>query len=254
MTTVLDPVTTYGLTAVPSSCTTLFNGNIPGSPPFIPTTQTPVPSTPLANRIDAYARSNLSEQTYHHSLRVYHFGLAIKRHAFPTWSFTDETYFLACLLHDLGTTDKNTRKTRLSFEFYGGFLALEVLQSSVEHPAGQSGDGTGIGTVAPREQAESVAEAIIRHQDVCEKGMITALGQLLQLATLLDNTGANEHLVNPQTIEDVCANYPRKQWSSCFAGVIRKENGLKPWAHSTTLGEEEFPAKIMGNKLMSPYE
>ncbi|KAK9598053.1 hypothetical protein V6Z90_002601 [Aspergillus fumigatus] len=186
MNTVLDPVTTYGLTAVPSSCTTLFNGNIPSSPPpFVPTTQTPIPSTPLATRIDNYARENLSEQTYHHSLRVYHFGLAIKRHAFPTWSFTDETYFLACLLHDLGTTDKNTRKTRLSFEFYGGLLALEVLQSSAEHPANHSGYGAATGTVAPREQAESVAEAIVRHQDLCEKGMITALGRLLQLATLL---------------------------------------------------------------------
>lgn len=36
--------------------------------------------------------------------------------------------------------------------------------------------------------------------------------------------------------------------------TIHKENGLKPWAHTTALGEEEFPAKVMGNKLMAPYE
>ena len=69
-----------------------------------------------------------------------------------------------------------------------------------------------------------------------------------------DNTGANAHLVHKETIDDVCARYPRLQWSSCFAATIRKENGLKPWAHSTTLGEEAFPAKVLGNTLMEPYE
>jgi hypothetical protein len=38
---------------------------------------------------------------------------------------------------------------------------------------------------APRDLAESVAEAIIRHQDFRDKGKITAVGQLLQLATKL---------------------------------------------------------------------
>ena len=57
----------------------------------------------------------------------------------------------------------------MSFEFYGGFLALDLLQKELH---------------APKEQAESVAEAIIRHQDLGETGKITALGQLLQLATI----------------------------------------------------------------------
>lgn len=64
----------------------------------------------------------------------------------------------------------------MSFEFKGGFLALGVLQEK------QQGEGDGI---APQDQAESIAEAIIRHQDLCSKGNITALGQLLQLASLL---------------------------------------------------------------------
>lgn len=80
---------------------------------------------------------------------------------------------MSCLLHDIGTTEENLRKTRLSFEFYGGFLALDVLQHDQDDAA-----------VAPREQAESVAEAIIRHQDLCGIGKITAVGQLIQLATI----------------------------------------------------------------------
>ena len=37
---------------------------------------------------------------------------------------------------------------------------------------------------APREQAESVTEAIIRHQDLGSEGKITVLGQVLQMATV----------------------------------------------------------------------
>jgi cyanamide hydratase len=171
-----NPTTIYGFTAVPASASTLLTSTptypLPTTKPIsIPVSATPIPTSELAQRINTYARTHLPEPTYNHSLRVYHYGLAIKRHRFAhaDWDFSDETYFLACVLHDIGTTDENLSKTRMSFEFYGGFLALEVLQD---------------GGAAPREQAESVAEAIIRHQDLCDVGKITALGQLLQLATI----------------------------------------------------------------------
>lgn len=57
----------------------------------------------------------------------------------------------------------------MSFEFYGGYLALDLLHKELQ---------------APKEQAESVAEVIIRHQDIGETGKITTLGQLIQLATI----------------------------------------------------------------------
>ncbi|KAF7593182.1 hypothetical protein BBP40_011812 [Aspergillus hancockii] len=241
-----DLETQYGFTPVLSSATELLSTNKPASPaPFISVADTPVPRTALSHRIEVYARTHLPEPTFNHSMRVYHYGLAIKRHVFPSWNFTDETYFLTCLLHDIGTTDENLANTKLSFEFYGGFLALDVLQNR---------GGLGVDAVAPLEQAESVAEAIIRHQDLCEVGKITAVGQLLQLATIFDNTGSYADIVHPSTIEDVSRRFPRKQWSNCFATTIRRENELKPWAHTTTLGEEAFPAKVLGNSLMAPYE
>jgi cyanamide hydratase len=168
-----DAQTLFGFTPVASSAQTLLSSVKPSSAaPFIPVSATPVPDTALSRRINEYAKSHLPVPTYNHSLRVYHFGLAIKSHLFPSWAFTNETYFLACILHDIGTTEENLNSTKLSFEFYGGFLALDVLQKA------------SAGAVAPRDQAESVAEAIIRHQDLCENGKITAVGQLLQLATL----------------------------------------------------------------------
>ncbi|EAS35610.3 cyanamide hydratase family HD domain-containing protein [Coccidioides immitis RS] len=241
-----DPVAEYGFTAVEASALKLLASlPCPSSPaPFVAISETPIPDTPVAKRVQVYAKRNLPEPTFNHSLRVYHYGLAIKKYRFPEWKFTDETYFLACVLHDIGTTEENLQKTRMSFEFYGGLLALDVLQTS------EGEDGA----VAPREQAESVAEAIIRHQDLCEVGKITAVGQLIQLATIFDNTGTYSDLVSPSTIEDVTRHFPRLGWSNCFAATIRRENSLKPWAHTTALGVDEFPSKVLGNKLMAPFE
>lgn len=66
----------------------------------------------------------------------------------------------------------------MSFEFFGRLKALEILQNLQP-----SFVGGGV-AVTPKDQAEGVAEAVIRHQDLCGKGKITALGQLLQLATI----------------------------------------------------------------------
>lgn len=48
-------------------------------------------------------------------------------------------------------------------------------------------------------------------------------------------------------------HFPRFQWSRCFASTVQREIEVKPWAHSTALGEE-FAAKVLGNTLMEPYE
>lgn len=166
-------------------------------------------------------------------------GQAIRSQQFPDWQLSDETYLLTCLLHDIGTTDKNMTATLMSFEFYGGYLALDLLKRELH---------------AEIQHAEAVAEAIIRHQDIGDSGKITTLGQLIQLATIFDNMGGHADLVHKETIEDVVRHYPRKKWSSCFAATIRKENGLKPWAHTTALGEEDFPGGVENNKLMEPYD
>ncbi|KAL4863791.1 hypothetical protein BDV12DRAFT_177015 [Aspergillus spectabilis] len=233
-----DPVAEYGWTAVPANIQTLFeqsNLNAKEAPVPTPVSSTPVPNTPLAQRIQKYAQSDLPQPTYHHSMRVYHYGLAIKRYLFPDWAFSDETYFITCMLHDIGTTHQNLHATKLSFEFYGSYLALDVLQN------GSSQDKA----IATQPQAESVAEAIIRHQDLRDIGTITAVGQLIQLATIFDNIGGNAQLVHDDTVKDVIDHYPRLRWSSCFASTVGEEVSLKPWAHTTALGD--FKAKILGN-------
>lgn len=81
------------------------------------------------------------------------------------------TLALTTLLHGIGTTHDHLRAMRLSFEFQ------------------QLG--------APQEQAEVMAEAIIRHQDLGTTGSITFLGQLIQLTTVCDNMGGDPGLMRP---------------------------------------------------------
>ncbi|OTB18634.1 hypothetical protein K445DRAFT_54543 [Daldinia sp. EC12] len=190
--------------------------------------------------IQKYAKKHLIEQTYNHSMRVYHWGYSILKGQFPEEfnKLSLSTWALTCLLHDIGTTHENLRATLLSFEFYGGILALNLTKDLGAPPA----------------QAEAVAEAIIRHQDLGTVGKITFLGQLIQLATIYDNMGINPQIIDPATRDDVNKAYPRKGWSDCFSKTIREENGLKPWAHTTHLGEEDFPEGVKNNELMKPYD
>ncbi|KAG6805703.1 hypothetical protein H0H93_004248, partial [Arthromyces matolae] len=77
----------------------------------------------------------------------------IKSH-FPSWSYDLETYYLACLLHDIGTAERFLATTKLSFEFKGAIVARDLILKA--------------GGV--EDQADSVCDAIVRHQDIFVKG------------------------------------------------------------------------------------
>ena len=226
----------YGLVPVVRDLNVLFNGKKNNATPT-PQTVGPEPDSQLAKAVDAYAKEKLPLPTYNHSKRVYHYGRAITKDQFPDWNYDPEVFYSICLLHDIGTTDENLAATKMSFEFYGGFLARElILQHSNQD----------------KDYADSVCEAVIRHQDIGDIGYIANLGLLIQLVTLLDNVGQNLDLIDRQTIDDVNKNYPRYDWQNCFAKTIRKENALKPWSHTTALGVDDFPNGVLANKEM-PY-
>lgn len=176
-----DAFTKYGFTALPADQQkTAPNTTKPNA---LDIEDLRPPHTPLADRINEYVKMKLSSDTYHHSLRVYSYGRAIAQQCFPQWGPTggsalDETWFLTALLHDIGTTDDIIHNTRLSYEFYAGLHALDILQD-IRVTGGEG--------IAPRDQAESVAEAIIRHQDIQDKGYITLVTRLIHLGTLVNN-------------------------------------------------------------------
>ncbi|KAK5054718.1 hypothetical protein LTR84_001610 [Exophiala bonariae] len=244
----------YGLTAVPAD-QSAQKASTPNPKPVAISALKP-PSTALAARVDEYVRSKLDADTYRHSLRVYSYGCAIARECFPEFGLTagselDETWFLTAMLHDIGTTAENLTSTRLSYEFWAGYHALALLQDPTV-------TGGSTGAVAPRDQAESVAEAIIRHQDVQDKGQITLVTRLIHWGTLLDNIGAGAELIHTETIQSVVKEYPRPGWSGCFQRTVEKEKSVKPYAMVSRI--EGFEEAIRKNGdgsaggLMAKYD
>ncbi|KAI8820424.1 uncharacterized protein EV422DRAFT_496796 [Fimicolochytrium jonesii] len=248
-----DPtIERYGFTAVPRDPDVLFkdhptaSGPHPRQDPF-ELADFPIPETPLAKAVHEFVQKELDPPTVAHSHRVFFFGLALVRTHFPTWRLDAETYYLTSLLHDLGLAARFLSSTKLSFEFRGAIVARDaVLQLG--------GDG---------DVADAACEAIVRHQDVFVKGgNITTLGQVLQLATILDNVGTLTSLLHPSFISAVTTAYPRKGWGEHFARAIETELALKPWCHSTTFEvpgwREGMPSRfaglVRGNEAMRAYE
>ncbi|RSL42045.1 hypothetical protein CEP54_015623 [Fusarium duplospermum] len=239
-----NPTVDFGFTAITRDVSKLtpapskpIHKVVPASP-----ASTPIPSTALAKQVQAYALKTLPAFIYHHSMRVYHYGISIREQQFPDWKWnerTKETYFLTCMLHDVGLTQESLRDTKLSFEFWGGYNAMEVL----------------LGEKGERYQAESVAEAIIRHNDFGPEGLITSLGLILQMATTFDNMGNNAFMVHPDTIKSVVKMYPRLKWNSCVVDSMKSEFDLKPWAHLTKFNPTHgFFEEFIDNKVMEAYD
>jgi cyanamide hydratase len=244
-----DNFTLYGFTALPADQAKTKPSTT--KPSALSVSSLTPPKSPLTDRIDKYAQAKLSPDTYRHSLRVYSYGRAIAQECFPQWGLTsgsalDETWFLTALLHDIGTTDDIIHNTRLSYEFFAGVHALDILQDTQQ----TGGDG-----VAPRDQAEGVAEAIIRHQDIQDKGYITLVTRLIHLGTLLDNIGAGSEMIHPETIKSVVDQFPRPGWSGCFAGTVAKEKEYKPYTMVSRIdGFEQLIARNGADGLMSKYD
>ena len=65
----------YGWTAVPRKVSDLLQlSEASGSPSTLSIADIAVPNTPLAAKIQEYAKDELPIKTYHHSMRVYYYG------------------------------------------------------------------------------------------------------------------------------------------------------------------------------------
>ena len=126
------------------------------------------------------------------SLADYGIGTALVRKHFPEWAYDDEAYYLSCLFHDIGTADKYLATTKMSFEFKGAIVAREfILEHGGEEDLADAVCEVRVAAaLRVQNQLTRPIQAVIRHQDIFVKGgNITAVGQVLQLATIIDNVG-----------------------------------------------------------------
>ncbi|KAJ7146193.1 hypothetical protein C8R44DRAFT_690505 [Mycena epipterygia] len=264
-----DPtIAYYGFTAVPRDPDVLFKDHPTAGIKQDPFTvkDFPLPDSALVNQVREFVevcsyqfhfrfavlnthgkKKELDTPTVNHSNRVYIYGAAIAKSHFREWVYDNETYYLACMLHDIGTAEKFLATTKMSFEFKGAIVARDLILQ--------------LGGV--EDQADSICDAIVRHQDIFVKGgNITQIGQALQLATILDNVGIRANLIHPKLIETTVEAFPRHGWSEHFAGVIEKELALKPWCHTSTFeipnwtrgNSSNFATDVRGNEVMRAYD
>jgi len=234
------PADVHGWTAVPRSLEQfLSSANKSNTKPYsVPDIL--VPSSNVAQETLSYVNSQLPRPTFNHSMRVFYYGSALLHNHSPSNAQAEasliETFFLACMLHDIGTVPANLKSTRMSFELWGAIHALNLLPTFG----------------APVDQAECVAEVVNRHQDLGETGQAPLVLALIYFATIFDNVGLNSEYIHEETIKKVTKEFPRLEWSSCFASTIREEIGEKPWSHTTVI--DRFAEQVEGNNLMEPYE
>ncbi|KAF8518142.1 cyanamide hydratase [Hysterangium stoloniferum] len=247
-----DNIVKYGYFPVPRDPDVLFKDHPTAGGPdpqqaSYTLAEIPFPDSELVRRSKAFVEKKLNEPTFNHSHRVYVYGTALVKKHFPDWKYDDEAYYLSCLFHDIGTADAYLSTTKMSFEFKGGIVAREFI---IQHGGEE-------------DLADAICEAVIRHQDIFVKGgNITAIGQVLQLATIIDNVGIRANLLSTSLIEATVAAFPRLKWSGCFASVINKELALKPWCHTSTFEipnwkegvPSNFAGDVLKNSLMNNFE
>ncbi|GAA5884266.1 hypothetical protein JCM6882_002202 [Rhodosporidiobolus microsporus] len=212
----------YGLSPVARD-PSLLSPALGSAPPTLTSKelQALVPKSEACRKAAEYVKDKLGDLLWNHSLRAFTFGAVIATTQFPSWSFSAEALYIACLFHDLAATEKELKATKTSFEFHSAVLAREYLLSPKE---GQQ--------PADNDLVDSVCEAIWRHTDFISS-QISVTGQLIQLGTLYDNLYANSSWIHPSTAAAVVELYPRQGWANCFHSTMKREVELKPWSHTT---------------------
>lgn len=81
-----NPISQYGFTAVPRSQSKILDPVASNPPAKVSASEITLPSTDLAQKVYAYAKEHLIEQTFNHSMRVFYYG--IFPHCFPKSSNT----------------------------------------------------------------------------------------------------------------------------------------------------------------------
>lgn len=224
-----------GWTAVPVDPAKILHGKeYVHAPEPLDISDIPWPKSDVVDKIHQICKDKLPEKVYNHSMRVYYYCYAITTQQFRT-TISLDTLALASLLHDIGATPANMHSTRMSFDLYGGILALNMINEL-------GGD---------KDQAEAVSETVIRHQDLGTEGNITLLGQVIQLATLYDNIGAHPGIIHEKTRESVNDKFSRQGWLGCFAETVEEEMRIKPWCHSTHV--KDFAKTIRGCEYWKQY-
>ncbi|MGA9286686.1 MAG: hypothetical protein WBV85_14720 [Solirubrobacteraceae bacterium] len=168
--------------------------------------------------------------------------------ALCTWAFAElfsqrdrvkhdaELLYLACMLHDLGLTEKHW-----GHDAHAKCFAVEGARAAhaLVHAGGAS-----------EERARKVAEAITLHLNVNVPARLGAEANLLSKGVSLDVVGRRLHQIAPSTALEVNKRWPRDGFASELAASTTKQARMRPGSRSALLHKLGFVKLIEGN----PFE
>ena len=173
---------------------------------------------------------------------------ALYGHCSRTWAFAElfsqrdrvkhdaELLYLACLLHDLGLTEKHWGR-----DTHAKCFAVE------ERPRGTHALVCAGG--ASEERARKVAEAISLHLNVNVPPRLGAEAHLLSMGVSLDVVGRRLHQIAPPATLEVNERWPRDGFASELTASTIKQAQMRPGSRSGLLHRLGFVKLVDGNPL-----
>ena len=172
---------------------------------------------------------------------------ALYAHCARTWAFAElfsqrdrvkhdgELLYLACMLHDLGLTEKHWgRDTHARCFAVEGARAAHALL----HAGGAS-----------EERARKVAETICLHLNVNVPARLGAEAHLLSKGVSLDVVGRRLHQIAVPSTLEVNERWPRNGFASELAASTNKQARMRPESRSALLHRLGFVQLIHGNPI-----
>ncbi len=173
---------------------------------------------------------------------------ALYGHCARTWAFAElfsqrdrvkhdaELLYLACMLHDLGLTEKHCGR-----DAHAKCFAVEGARAA--HTLVQAGG-------ASEERACKVAEAISLHLNVNVPARLGIEAHLLSKGVSLDVVGRRLHQIAAPATQEVNKRWPRDEFASELAASTTAQARMRPGSRSGLLHKLGFVKLIEGN----PFE
>lgn len=193
-----------------------------------------LPNSPITTNATEFCSSLSTPSLLNHCLRTFAWGtlLALR----DDISYDKELFYLACLLHDLGLTEKYCKKDKDSECFaVEGALAANDFLNSKSYPSALSA---------------KVAEAISLHLNVEISPSLGKEAYLLHEGAAFDVIGVRYHQLEKSVIDEVLKEYPRFTFNNDICDLMRNQAEIRPFSRANFLVKT---LDLPGRALKSPF-
>ena len=191
-----------------------------------------IPDTPIVKEAINELSSTQHQAIINHSWRCFFWGTAIAQN--KAWQFDQESFLIACLMHDIGLVNHSKAHSCNCFTLES---ALRTEQLCLNHQ--YSTDKT-----------ENISNAICLHMNGFLDEQNSSLSKevlLLQKATSCDVIGSDISLIHSDFKHQILTEYPRAQFNREMTKLIGIEARKNPKSRTATLRKLGLPLMIKMN-------